>query len=393
MGWYTAEVGATKPTSQMMSLVKKSRLLHRVAKAVRPTSPQASPLFADQELRREQQMEVERYWRDGLQCRSSVSAAADELANMPLEELDVRRRAFREGFVNTLGGILEEPIEPKLEREERVVTTEHAKIDLVAFPSRQKGQTVLAYLATPAKYSPSDPGPALLALHGIDSDPDRVMGLAPSGYLNNLGVRLVERGYTVLAPFIFSDSKWVSQAQRYLRYNGQSLERLVLAKTMACIDVLSSLDAVDNRRIGVYGISWGAGFARYTQALDERVQIGVSSGNAADVPAALADTRWSLAEQREGVPSWPAGNFSKFDLVPLVAYLIAPRPFVLEWGLQDDRASYGMDSAAKILSEWYGRLGYPDNLVGLNFDGSHEINPGDETLNTIERVLFPQKVH
>ncbi len=138
----------------------------------------------------------------------------------------------------------------------------------------EPGDPVVADLYTP-KAGDASNRPAMVALHPTGAQGKRIV--AGEGPRNNrqYAIELAKRGYVVIAPDYpsFGDLKDYSFADD--EYVSGTMKGIV--NHMRCVDVLRSLDGVDDNRIGVIGHSLGGHNALFLAAFDERVKVAVTS--------------------------------------------------------------------------------------------------------------------
>ena len=192
----------------------------------------------------------------------------------------------------------------------------------------EPGLPVEAYLLKPAKAQGRQPG--VLALHstvrhtirqpaGVEGKPEKAFGL-----------KMARRGYVTFCPrcFLWSDDlsiPYVKHVERFrARHPGSKGMAKMLYDAQVALNVLAGLAEVDPRRLGAVGHSLGAKEVLYLAALDERVQVTVSSEGGVGTRFSNWDAPWYLGEEiRE-----PTFRHEHHELLALVA----PRPFLLLGG-------------------------------------------------------------
>jgi dienelactone hydrolase len=182
------------------------------------------------------------------------------------------------------------------------------------------------------------PAPAILALHQtVDSGKDEVVGLDGDPDFA-YGHELAMRGYIVLAPDhltagerVYPHTESFDSGPFYERYPNWSMVGKNLDDSHAAIDVLSTLDDVDQDRIGVIGHSHGGHNAIFGAALDDRIKIAVSNCGLSVFSEEEERMEWSLEEGYVYIPKLRSyfleNRNPPFDLHE-VAALIAPRPWL-----------------------------------------------------------------
>jgi cephalosporin-C deacetylase-like acetyl esterase len=140
------------------------------------------------------------------------------------------------------------------------------------------------------------------------------------------------------------------------------------------LEFLSNLPFVDLNRIGFYGLSYGGRSAMIIPAILEEYALSISSGHFTD----WAWKRNDIYDEHCGMYG-PQYQYNTFNIVPTMnymemAYLIAPRPFMVERGLEDHTAKpAGVPYAYYYVQNLYNKLGIPDRTKIEYNDGGHRI--------------------
>lgn len=263
-----------------------------------------------------------------------------------------------------------------------------------------EGEEVPAYLYIPkAPSAKNKKAPAMLALHPTGELGKKLtdgQGKPDRAYAKELA----ERGYVVIAPDYpsFGDMKDHDfGADRY-----QSGTMQAIFNHIRCVDLLQSLEQVDDERIGVIGHSLGGHNALFAGAFDKRLKVIVSSCG------------WTLMDYydigEEGTKRYGGrlGPWAQDRYMPLlrdkyqldaekipfdfdeVIAALAPRPFLSLSPVNDanfdvEGVRKGIESAAKV----YEFLGAADNLQVRYPDFAHEFPPAIrlEAYRFIDNVL------
>ncbi len=206
----------------------------------------------------------------------------------------------------------------------------------------EAGERAHAYLGIPAKLS--GPAPAIVALHGTyKHGKKRAAGLIDNpdkAYLDHL----CRRGYVVIAPEHFvsghripTEGSYETGAFYKKHPNWTAVGKFTYEHSIA-IDVLQSLDEVDDNRIGALGHSLGGHGSMFLAAYDDRIKAAASNCGGAFFrhnPRVLdwSRGRWYIYFKpiRDGLRR---GEMPPIDFHEIIA-LIAPRAFLDVSGLND----------------------------------------------------------
>lgn len=261
---------------------------------------------------------------------------------------------------------------------------------------------VFAYgvLLMPKGMKQGERRPLVVAQHGLEGRPQLLVDPGNDEYskltYGAFAARLAERGYIVYAPqnpYILGDR--FRQAQRKANPLGLTFFSFAVAQHRRALDWLKTLPAVDETRIGFYGLSYGGFSAMRLPVLLGEYSAVVCSGNfnewtwkttSIDVPFSYMFTsEYEMPEFGQGT------RFGHFEM----ARMIAPRPFLVERGHRD---GVGIDEwvayeFAKV-ARHYRESGIPERAAIAYFDGIHRIE-GTEAFRFLDRWLrwtpIPQK--
>ncbi len=246
--------------------------------------------------------------------------------------------------------------------------------ETVVFDSEDT-MSVPAYLLVPD--GRTEPGPAVLAIHGHGPGKSHVCGLAETAQPNaDYARQLVRRGYVVLAPDLrcFGERVDAGPADHYEcdtnlvhAFMAGSVPLTQNLWDMArALDLLENHPLVDPGRLGVAGLSFGGTMALFLAACDQRVAAAVVSGYLSSWAASHA-----IAFNMCGSQVLPGaiGRLEHLD----IAALIAPRPLLVETGTEDPifPAEVARQTVAQ-LRVVYASLGVEDRLYHDVFSGGHQ---------------------
>jgi hypothetical protein len=189
---------------------------------------------------------------------------------------------------------------------------------------------VRGYLIKPGRIH--TPLPGIVAMHSTSDN--QMLGIAgvEEGRIVPFGYRLAKQGFVVFCPQCFlwhdrGERTYEQQVARFMdRHPGSKGMAKMLFDAQRAVDVLVSLAAVDETRIGCMGHSLGAKEALYLGAFDDRVKVIVSNEGGVGIHMSNWNDVWYLGQEIE--------NFGHKHHE--VLSLAAPKPFLLIGGNSAD---------------------------------------------------------
>ena len=230
--------------------------------------------------------------------------------------------------------------------------------------------------------------PVVVCQHGLEGRPRDTIAGDHWAY-HDFSARLAERGFIVFAPqnlYLFEDRFRV--LQRKANPVKLSLFSIITAQHEQILNWLKTLEQVDARRIGFYGLSYGGKTAMRVPALLPGYCLSICSGD-------FNDWVWKNASTRSPYSYVWTGEYEifEFDLGSTFNYaemaaLIAPRPFMVERGhldgvAPDETVAYEF---AKVRHLYAAQLGLGDRCALEWFVGPHTIH-GQGTFEFLHRHL------
>lgn len=311
-----------------------------------------------------------------------------------LLEWEQWRGRLRKQFVERLGGFPAEApsLSPVLLESEDCGTYFRQRIQIQTYP----GLYMPVYVLIPKESK--GPLGAVIACHGHGYGSKDIVGLNPDGtkktgnpgYQKDFAVELVNRGFLTLAPELFGfgdrklteDAKAANSCQRlstFLLQIGQTMAGYRVFETMRCVDYLLTLEEVDAKRIGCMGISGGGLVCSFATAIDDRISAAVVSGYVNTFQASILSIHHCVDNYVPGL--------SMIAEMPDLISLIAPKPLLIEAGIQDPIFPvHAVKEAYEKLHNIYHLLGAVDHLELDLFEGVHEIS-GKLAYDWFRRVL------
>lgn len=269
-----------------------------------------------------------------------------------------------------------------------VVERENYRQEKVYFYS-EPAVAVPCYVLTPRDAPP--PYRPVIALHGHGSDGARLLLGDARGkkeraqiksYNYDYARQLAQHGFMVFAPVLraLGERMEIEPAFRVgAGVNAKSCEMvasvsLILGRSLAGLrvwDVMRTVDYIRSRaepmtdKLACVGLSGGGSTTLYSAALDERISLAVIAG-------ALCTYRVSILSIVHCPDNYVPGIL-RYGEIADVAGLIAPRPLLVEHGIQDPIFPIaGVRQAFRELKRVYALLDCADHLDHDYFPGGHQ---------------------
>jgi hypothetical protein len=301
-------------------------------------------------------------------------------------------REYRQRFDTQAMGRFDEPFVSPNARSRRVVETDRwTAYDVVL--DVYDGLFAWGALVVPKDLQPGQRRPVVVCQHGRQGLPRDTIDGHTSAY-NDFAARLAERGFITYAPHnLYRGEDRYRWLDRKANTIGCSLFSLILAQHEQLLRWLQTLDCVDGERIAFYGLSYGGETAVRVPPILENYCLSICSGdfNQWTRKVAATDQPFSFMRTIEWeMPYWNLGQ--TFDYAEM-AYLMVPRPFMVERGHLDrvGRDQWVAHEFAKV--RWlYAQLGLADRVEIEFFQGGHSIN-GVGTFKFLHKHLnWPEPV-
>jgi dienelactone hydrolase len=315
---------------------------------------------------------TQRQWRLSDDTRKKFFAKADVSSPVAWEK---SQEVYRDYFWEEVIGKLPKPTEPPNPRSRQIYDEPKWKgyeVMLDLYPD------VFAYghLLVPKDLKPGEKRPVVVCQHGLEGQPKDVTDPKHKSVYNSFAAKLADMGYITFAP----QNPYIGWEKfRVLRRKGDplkiSLFAFIVRQHETILDWLSTLPFVDGEKIGFYGLSYGGKTAMRVPAILKKYCLSICSADfnewiGKNVSVDLDRSYMYTIEY----------DMYEFDLGQTfnyaeMAYLIAPRPFMVERGHDD---GVGIDEMiaseyAKIRYFYANRLKIPDRTTIEFFPGGHEI--------------------
>jgi dienelactone hydrolase len=302
------------------------------------------------------------------------------------KEVELMRKHLAEEII----GRIDDPVLPANARSRRVYYREKwtgYDVVLDVFPD------VIAWgvLLVPKDIKEGEKRPVVVCQHGRNGLPKDVIEGDQPAY-HDFAARLAERGFITFAPHNLYRGE---DRYRMLNRKGNPLKlsmfSFITAQHQQIVNWLGTLPFVDDKRIAFYGLSYGGETAVRVPPLVKGYCLSICSGDFNDWARKVAstDSDYSFMYTIEWeMPYFNMGN--TFNYAEL-AYLMVPRPFMVERGHHDGVAPDEWVASEYAKVRWvYDNLGLSDRTAIEFFNGGHTIN-GQGTFDFLHKHLRWQR--
>ena len=295
-------------------------------------------------------------------------------------------KEYRQYFWEESMGKFEEPMLPFNPRTRKIYDTEKwvgYDVVLDVWPELY----AWGILLVPKNIRPGEQRPVVVCQHGRQGLPKITIESDDSGYYG-LAAQLADRGFVTFSPHNLYRGedryRWLTRKANGVK---ATLFSFITAQHDQILRWLPTLPFVDGKRIAFYGKSYGGETAMRVPAILEKYCLSICAGdfNQWTRKVAATDQDFSFMYTIEWeMPYFNLGN--TFDYTEM-AYLLFPRPFMVERGHHDlvGRDSWVAYEYAKV--RWlYTQFAIPDKTEIEFFNGGHAIN-GEGTFKFLHKYL------
>jgi len=310
---------------------------------------------------------------------------ADALQAKSVEQWEALNEKYRDLVHNTFIGRLPKSMLPANPRSRKMID-ESTHIGYEVVLDVYDGVIAGGVLLIPNGLKDGERRPVVVCQHGLEGTPGDTITTDEASRAfrayKGFATELVKQGYVVYAPQNpyrgFDNFRVI---QRKANPLGRSLFSYIVEQHRQTLQWLGSLPYVDPERIAFYGLSYGGKTAMRVPALLPPTENEVGyclSICSADFNEwirknASTEDRYSYVFTREyEIFEWNMGHVANYAEL---AYLIAPRPFMVERGHHDGVAPdewVGWEFAK--IRRFYTQLGIPEGTMIEWFNGPHTIN-------------------
>jgi dienelactone hydrolase len=316
---------------------------------------------------------TQKLWRDSDATRKEFWKKAD--ASSP-EAWEKSCEWYRDYFHSEVIGKLPEPTIPLNPRTRQVYdekTWTGYEVMLDVYPD----VFASGILLLPKDLKPGERRPVVVCQHGLEGTPRHTIDPEKRPVYNHFSRRLVEQGYIVYAPQNpYIGSTTFRQIQRKAQPLKASLFSFIVRQHQRTLDWLETLPNVDPKRIAFYGLSYGGKTAMRVPAIEKRYCLSICSADFNEWVGKCVSVdldrsyMWTIEYDMYEFDLGNTFNYAE------MAYLIAPRPFMVERGHDDGVGTDEMVAYeyAKVRYLYANRLKIGDRTEIEFFPGGHMIN-------------------
>lgn len=186
----------------------------------------------------------------------------------------------------------------------------------------------------PKDIQPGERRPVVVTQHGRNGVPQTLIEGNTSYY--NMAAKLADQGFVVYVPnglFRGEDQyRWLDRKANTLK---KTLFSFIIAQHQQMLEWLGGLEFVDKDRIAFYGKSYGGETAMRVPAVLEGYCLSICSADFGDWSRKVADTHYYNSFMNTIEWEMPYFNMGSTFSYAEMAYLIFPRPFMVERGRHD----------------------------------------------------------
>jgi dienelactone hydrolase len=298
-------------------------------------------------------------------------------------------KKYRQIFRDEVIGSFDDPLLPPAPRTRRIYDEPKwtgYEVILDVWP----GLHAWGILCLPKGIKPGERRPVVVCQHGLEGVPRDTIEPTAAGfhYYRSFAARLADQGFITFAPFnLYRGGDRFRMLRRKAAPLRASLFTIIAAQHQQILNWLGGLRWVDKSRIGFYGLSYGGVSAMRLPALLEGYALSICSANfnqwihkttSVEYPASYMFTgEWEMFDFDLG----QTFNYAE------MAYLIFPRPFMVERGHNDTcGADCWVEYEYAKIRRLYDTLGLGDRTAIEFFDGGHEIH-GQGTFRFLQEHL------
>lgn len=347
------------------------------------------------EMRQQRQFQnmvefIQRSWRNSETIRNQlIKAPANPTIAGWNKQADGLRKTFWEDFM----GKAPEPIKSANPKSRLVYDTPEFKGYEITLELYDQ-VFAQGILLLPNDLQKGEKRPVVVCQHGLEGRPTDVCDpTKKTAYYNSFGADLARRGFIVFAPQNpYIGKHEFRQLQRKANPIGLTLFSFIIRQHEIILKWLKTLPMVEGDKIAFYGLSYGGKTAMRVPSILPDYCLSICSGDfnewigknvSVDFPGSYM---WTFEYEMYEFNLGMGFNYAE------MAYLIAPRPFMVERGHSD---GVGIDEMVSWefskVRRFYTNLGLPGAAEIEYFKGGHEINAKGTYAFLTKHLGWPRK--
>ena len=240
-------------------------------------------------------------------------------------------------------------------------------------------------LLIPKDIKPGEKRPVVVCQHGRNDIPQKLIE-GNFNYYNDLAAKLADQGFIVYAPqnpYRGEDRyRWLSRKANSLK---KTLFSFIISQHDQTIQWLGALPFVDKGRIAFYGLSYGGETAMRVPSVLEGYCLSICSGDFGDWTRKVVDVHFKGSFMNSLEWEMPYFNMGSTFSYAEMAYLIFPRPFMVERGHHD------MVQPDEWVAYEYGKVKYFYDQFNLGNKTEIEFFNGGHSMRSEGTIKFLHK--
>lgn len=295
-------------------------------------------------------------------------------------------KSYRKTFQEEIIGKFDDTMLPPNPHTRKIYNNEQwtgYEVVLDVYPDLSAAGVILI----PKNLKSGEKRPVVVCQHGRDDVPQKLVEGNNTAY-NNVAAKLADQGFIVYAPYNpyrgEDQYRWLGRKANTLK---KTLFSFIVSQHDQTLKWLGSLPFVDKDRIAFYGLSYGGETAMRVPAVLEGYCLSICAGDFGDWSRKVVDTHFKGGFMNSLEWEMPYFNMGSTFSYAEMAYLIFPRPFMVERGHDD------LVQPDEWVAYEYGKVNYFYDQFNLGdkteieyFNGGHSMR-GEGTFKFLHKHL------
>jgi cephalosporin-C deacetylase-like acetyl esterase len=305
---------------------------------------------------------------------------------LPVSKFTEKSKAYRQYFSEEIIGRFEDSLLPFNPLTRKVYDRERwtgYEVVLDVF----ENVFATGILLIPKDLKAGERRPVVVCQHGRSDQPRKMIEGNATIY-NNVAAKLADQGFIVYVPqnpYRGEDRyRWLARKANNVK---KTLFSFITSQHEQTIKWLGSLSFVDKNRIAYYGLSYGGQTAMRVPPVLEGYCLSICAGDFGDWTKKVADTHYKGSFMNTLEWEMPYFNMGNTFSYAEMAYLLFPRPFMVERGHHDliqPDAWIGYEFGK--IRFFYDQFNQGDNAEIEYFNGGHTMR-GEGTFKFLHKHL------